>query len=108
LRVDKSSALELFKGARAMRDSVTYQAIVEEGVEKGIKKGLEQGLEQGLEMGRLDEARRLILRMGRRYLGPASKRVVAAIEKIADVARLEELAERVAEVKSWKELLATE
>jgi predicted transposase/invertase (TIGR01784 family) len=35
-----------------MRESVTYQAVLEEGREEGLEKGLERGLEKGREEGR--------------------------------------------------------
>jgi hypothetical protein len=73
-----------------MRESVTYQAIIEEGAEKGRLQGM----------------RKLLLRLGRKKLGPPTKRMIAALGRIADAERLELLAERLGEVKSWKELLA--
>ena len=77
-----------------MRDSVTYMAIVEEGIEKGI------------EQGRIDEARRLVLRLGRKNLGPPTKKTVAALTSLDDIDRLERLLEHLGDVKSWKALLA--
>ncbi len=79
-----------------MRDSVTYQAIVEEGFEIGYKIGWLQGV------------RNVLLRRGRKKLGPPSMRVLAALHNITDEERLERLAERIDHVKSWKELLADE
>lgn len=94
LRLPLESAEELFKGAGAMRDSVTYMAIVEEGVEKGIEKG------------RTDEARRILFRFGRKAFGPPGKKVITALNKITERRRLERLLERVNDAGSWKELLA--
>jgi hypothetical protein len=80
-------------GAKAMRESVTYTAIVEEGVEKGIKKG------------RLQELRRMIKKLGRKALGPASKKAIARIAAIDDRRRLEGMLERLGDVRNWNELL---
>ena len=72
-----------------MKESVTYQAILEEGEEKGA----------------LAEARKIVLRLGRNRFGPPDARVTAAVEAIADVERLEELGERLLSAASWDELL---
>ncbi len=56
---------------------------------------------------RTQEARRILLWQGERRLGPPAAETVAAIEQIAEVERLEDLIDRVAEVASWEELLAT-
>lgn len=66
-----------------MKESTTYQAIL------------------------ADEAKRILLRMGGKRLGPADADTRAAIESIVDVDRLEQLAERLLDVSSWDELLAT-
>jgi predicted transposase YdaD len=87
-----------------MRDSDTYMAILEEGMEKGMKEGMKEGIEKG----RIEEVKKLIDRMGRKMLGPPGKRATAALEAITDLKRLEHLAYRVIDVKSWKELLADE
>ena len=85
--------------------SVTFQAILEQGREQGREQGLEQGREQGLEQGRLQEAVALLFKVGRKQFGPASPSVVTSIEQITDLSRIEQLHERLHEVKSWDELL---
>ncbi len=102
LRVSREVATELFKGARAMRDSDTYMAILEEGMEKGLEKGMETGFEKG----RIEEVRRILDRLGRSKLGAPNKKALATLEAITDLDRLESLAERIIKVKTWKELLA--
>jgi len=77
-----------------MRESVTYQAIVEEGIEKGIEKG------------RLDEVQKMIKKLGRKTLGAPSRKMAATIAAIDDLHRLETMLERLIDAKSWKELLA--
>lgn len=68
-----------------MRESTTYQAILEEG--------------------RADEARRIVLRQGRQKFGQPDRRVQAALERITDVEQLERLADRVLAATTWEELL---
>jgi hypothetical protein len=90
LRYPLGFAAELLKGVRKMEESVTYQAIVAEGVAKG----------------RTDEARRLLLRQGRKRFGTPDSETAAAVEAINNLDRLEELSERLLDVSSWEELLA--
>jgi predicted transposase YdaD len=97
----------LLRGVRAMNESVTFQAILEQGREQGREQGLEQGREQGLEQGRLQEAVALLFKVGRKQFGAASPSVVTSIEQITDLSRIEQLHERLHEVKSWDELLAS-
>jgi predicted transposase YdaD len=89
LRYSRELARHLLRGVRSMKESVTYQAILEEGEEKGA----------------LAEARKIVLRLGRNRFGPPDARVTAAVEAIADVERLEELGERLLSAASWDELL---
>lgn len=73
-----------------MRESVTYQAILEEGREEG----------------RMRELHRVILRLGRLRFGDADPTVRQEIEAIRDIETLEELTDRLVTVSSWGELLA--
>lgn len=73
-----------------MKESTTYQAILEEGEARAGLKG----------------ERRLILMQGTSRFGPPSPQVTAAIEAIDDLDRIERLALRLLEVASWEELLA--
>jgi hypothetical protein len=73
-----------------MKESVTYQAILEEGREEG----------------QVTQTRRILLRQGSKRFGPAAPAVEAAIEGLSELARLEQLTERLLDVESWEELLA--
>jgi hypothetical protein len=86
LRVPRELSLQLFQGVRAMRDSDTYMAIIDEG--------------------RLDQTKKLLLRFGQKSLGAPSESVAATLAASTDLQRLELLLERLGEVKSWQELLA--
>jgi hypothetical protein len=69
-----------------MKESVTYQAIVDEG--------------------RLEEARQTLLELGSEQLGQPSEDIEQAIGQITDLDRLHQLRRRLRNVGSWKELLA--
>jgi hypothetical protein len=82
----------LFAGVRAMKESSTYQLILKEGHSAGRAEG------------RAEEARRILLRIGRKHLGQPAAATLAWIDAIHDVEQLEELAERVYQVKRWDDL----
>lgn len=84
-----------------MKESVTYQAILQVGKEKGKAEGISEGLEEGL----LTEARNLVLRLGGKRYGAADARVVSLLLGIDSLEQLEQLAERLLEAESWQELL---
>jgi predicted transposase YdaD len=76
---------QLLRGVRSMKESSTYQAILEEGEAK--------------------EARKFLTRLGSREFGPPSATVQAALEGISDVERLEQLGLEVQSQASWEDLL---
>jgi predicted transposase YdaD len=80
-----------------MKESVTYQAILEEGVEKGRV--------EGEAIGRVEEARRTILRIGEKRFGDADAMTRSHIENATELGTLEILIDRLLEVETWEELL---
>ncbi len=68
-----------------MKESSTYQAILDEG--------------------RAEEARKVLLLVGGKQFGPPDAQTRAAIDAITDLVRLEGLMERSFDVASWEELL---
>jgi len=78
-----------------MRESSTYQAILEEGVEKGRVEGAATSLQQTL------------LDLGARLIGSPTKKVQTAIANINDVERLQRMTRRILDIASWQELLNT-
>ena len=68
-----------------MKESTTYQAIVEEG--------------------RAEEARRMLLLIGEARFGPPDAVTQATLEQMQDVAQLEELGVRLGSAGSWQELM---
>jgi hypothetical protein len=91
LRYPPDLADRLMPGIRSMRDSSTYQAIVEEGRVEG----------------RADEARTLLLYLGTRRFGPPDAATRAALEAVRDPERLDGWCKRLLDVTGWAELLAT-
>ncbi len=90
---------QLFQGASiAMRESVTYQAILQEGEKIGEKMGWRRG--------RIRELHRMILRLGRVQFGEADEATRQQIKAMRDIDRLEDLTERLLIVSSWDELIA--
>ena len=86
LEYEEGFASQLLKGVRSMRESVTYQAILEEG--------------------RADEARRILLAQGTKRFGRPSAKHRKAVASIIEPAVFERLAMRLLEVESWAALLA--
>ena len=76
-----------------MKESSTYQAIVEEGVVRGRVEG------------RLQAMRSTLLRLGLQRFGPPTEPAQNAIQTIDNLERLEQLTERLLTASSWQELL---
>ena len=74
-----------------MRDSDTYMAIIDEG----------------REIGHVEEIKKMIFRLGQKSCGAPDESSEGAFAAINDLDRLESLYERIPDVKSWQELLAT-
>jgi predicted transposase YdaD len=110
---------QLLQGVHNMKESTTYQAILEEGRKEGQRKGrlegrrkgrLEgqmEGRQEGRLEGGLEEARKILVRVGtRRFTVEPSAEQRTLLEAIKDMTRLEDLIVRVGEVATWAELLA--
>ena len=54
LRYPKELALQLLEGVGSMRESTTYQAILNEGLEMGLEKGRSEGRMEGRSEGRME------------------------------------------------------
>lgn len=90
LRYSPALAAQLFRGVVSMKESTTYQAILQEGRGEG----------------QIAEARKLLRLRGEEAFGPADARIIAALEQLNDLTRLEALFKRVGKVGSWQELLS--
>jgi hypothetical protein len=69
-----------------MRESITYQMILDEG--------------------RVEVLQEVILSQGRKRFGPPDEAMIVTLTAIEDLERMELLAQRVFDAKSWQELLA--
>ena len=77
---------DLLRGVHAMKESVTYQGIVAEGMVKARQQDL--------------------LDLGRKKFGAPGDAIRTALASISDADRLASLIVRVLDVSSWDELLA--
>ncbi len=79
----------LLHGVRKMKESTTYQAILAKEEPKG----------------KIEGAKRILFRMGRKRFGDPKAAIKSKIESIADLVQIEHLSDRVLEAKSWDELM---
>jgi predicted transposase YdaD len=90
LRYEAPLIEQLFRGITEMEESSTYQLIVSRGEAKG----------------KLEEARKLLLRQGRKKFGEPDSTTLSAVESVTDLGRLEALSDHLLDVDSWQALLA--
>jgi hypothetical protein len=88
LRLDQGHVNQLFKGAKAMRESSTYQMILDEG--------------------RIQTLRDILLRLGKKHVGSPRPEDEAAVKGVTEAGRLERMIDRVETAADWNELLATQ
>src|SRR5205823_1057181 len=81
LRVRRDVAARIFRGVRAMHESDTYLAILDEGQEKF--------------------AREAILVVGEERLGPADETVRSQLSSISDLERLKRMHRRAVKAANW-------
>lgn len=113
LKYDSEFSRQLLKGVMAMKESSTYQYILEEGMKEGMREGMKEGMregmregmKEGLKEGRTEEARRIVLLLGTRRFGEPDPQSQSALNTITSQQQLEQMAERLLEVESWQELL---
>ncbi len=113
LRYQQALIQTLLRGVVNMKESVTYQAILEEGMAEGKAKGMAEGKAKGMAEGKAkgmaegkaEEARKVLLLLGREQFGEPSANILALLDAVTDLGRLEALAIRLLHVKTWEELL---
>jgi hypothetical protein len=88
LKFDAALISRLMKGNRNMRESTTYQAILEEG--------------------RIEALRKMVLRLATRRFGAPDAVTRACVEALSEEARLELMLDRVLDAASWDDLLAAQ
>ena len=101
LRYSPALAANLFRGVVSMKESSTYQAILEEGRLEGEAKGRAEGEMHGAVV----EARKVLRLQGDAAFGRPDAGTAAAIERIDELGRLEELLIRLPRAAGWQELL---
>jgi hypothetical protein len=87
LRFSDQVAILLLEGVQTMHESTTYRRIVNDG--------------------RLEEARRILIRLATKRFGEPDRATVAAVDAINDIERLEAIGERTLDVDihDWNGLL---
>jgi hypothetical protein len=91
LRYPRQLVSQLLQGVQGMKESVTYQAIVEEGELKG----------------KVEARQEVLVQLGRKKFGMPDPTIAMALRGITDADRLTRLIDALLDVSSWKELLAT-
>jgi hypothetical protein len=86
LRYPRGLVVQLLQGVHGMRESDTYQAIIEEGLVKGTQD--------------------VLLRQGRKKFGIPDEQTENTLRSITDMDRLNYLGERLLDVSTWTDLLA--
>lgn len=79
-----------------MKESSTYQAIVEEGRIEGIARGKAEGA--------VAEAKKVLRLQGDEAFGVPDSATASTIEQLDNLVRLEDLLRRVRTAGSWREL----
>jgi predicted transposase YdaD len=96
LRYSSELSAQLFRGVVSMKESSTYQAIVEEGRAEGIARGKAEGA--------IAEAKKVLRLQGEQAFGAPDAATLAAIERLNDLERLEDLLKRVRTADGWADL----
>jgi hypothetical protein len=91
LRFDEALVRHLLEGVPGMENSVTYQAILRKGAQKG----------------RVEEARRMIVKLGTAQFGPPTEDHRERLGTVDDLEGLENLACKVLTSAGWDDLLAS-
>src|SRR5690242_11175451 len=86
LRYSPALAAQLFRGVISMKESSTYQAILEEGRGEGA----------------VAEAKKVLRLQGNKLFGAPDDRTTGTLERINDLVQLEDLLERLPTAISWQ------
>ena len=97
LRYEQALIQKLLQGVATMKESVTYQAILQEGKAEGKA--------EGKTLGEIEEAKKILILQGRNRFGEPPARALTAIDAVTDVKELEDLSVRLLGATSWQDLL---
>ena len=96
LKYERAFVNRLLQEVQGMEESTTYQEIKQSGVAEGVVKG------------RIEEAGRILLRLGSRKFGtPPTPNELSIIQSTKSPEQLEALMDQLEEVSSWTELLGS-
>lgn len=101
LRYNEPEVRTLLRGVRHMRESVTYQAIVDEGRVEGRVQGRVEGRMEGRAEGRVEGEQRLLLQMATTRFGEPTKAAAARLRSVTDLDKLDRLAASLFSAKDW-------
>jgi predicted transposase YdaD len=99
LRYDRGTIHEVLERMSWLKESTTYQMILEEGRAEGEARGEARG--------RVGEARRLVQTLGSDKFGAPDQAILAALFEMDDLDHLEFLMRRILTTNTWAELLGT-
>ena len=85
LRVRRDVAARIFRGVRAMQESDTYLAIIDEGKERATRDN--------------------ILVVGEERFGPPAEAVQVQLANVTDLERLKRMLRRAVKAANWQEIL---
>ncbi len=102
LRFEKDQVDTIIGGVSAMLFGI--RGIEESSVYQGI---LRQGETKGRIEGAVDDAKKILLRHGGKKLGPPSERIETEIAALDNLNLLHDLIDRVFDVSTWDELMAS-
>ena len=94
------------KQERGRWQSLAEQHIQEEERKREIKNMGQTIADSIFEEGSLTTLHKVLLRLGRKYLGEPEAATIQVLNTIKDLERLERMIEVVAEQKSWSDLMA--
>lgn len=100
LRYNKDEIHDAFLGVQGMKESTTYQAILEEGREEGLEKGREEGREEG----RLASRRETLIAVLEERFPEVPAELRARIEQVQDVSQLFAAIRRAARITRIEDL----
>jgi predicted transposase YdaD len=86
-----------------MRESVTYQEILQEGLQEGLQLGLQEGRQEGRQLGRKEGLVTIVLRLLTHKFGTVPPNLHNRIKRL-HIPRLESLAEAILDFQNVTDL----
>ncbi|MGL6073021.1 MAG: hypothetical protein ACRC8S_02545 [Fimbriiglobus sp.] len=106
LRFDQDTIRQLLRGiAVTLKDSSTFQEVLQMGRNEGIIIGEERGEVRGESRGKVESVKSNIVKLCTKRFGEGPSEVVERIQKETDLAVLEAMFDRAIDATSWAEFL---